>query len=262
MVEVNNNSYTPKALEFSPSKLFFQHQREILQKFEFLSTMSIDIHFKYTFQEVQPDYFIEWGEFEGLNVNHEVMDQWIIYKIGFLNPKFNIRHLLLDLKKNPLDNPSLLPLFLWLFWWFVVFFILMRLYQYSIWKVLFWINLLWAIILLIFYGVKKLKVLYKKKLETQNVDYGGFVASYTNQSDTDILSKDVIWLLNELSDQYWITKFCYTGNCIYLLQDIHDKEWNRLDPSAKIYSEQEKASLQQRTLNYLHQEEFLSKFKV
>ena len=261
MTEIKNNAYTPKTLEFSPSKLYFQHQKQILQKFEFISTMSIDIHFKYTFQEVQSDYFIEWGEFEGLNVDHEVMEQWIIYKIGFLDPKFkNIEHLLLDLKKNPLDNPSLWPLFLWLFWWLVIFFVLLWLSKYTIWRVLFWLNLLWALILLVFYWLKKGKALYKRMMETKNADYGGFVASYTKQSDTEMLSTDVIWLLKNLSDQYWITKFCYTGNCIYLLQDIHDKEWKRLDQSAKIYSEQEKAALQQRTLDYLHQEEFLSKF--
>ena len=97
-------------------------------------------------------------------------------------------------------------------------------------------------------------------VEMKNADYGGFVASYNKQSDTEILSTEVVSLLKELSDQYRITKFWYTGNCIYLLQDIHDREWNRLDPSAKIYSEQEKATLQQRTLEYLHQGEFLSKF--
>ena len=54
-----NETYIPKTIQFSPSKLFFQHQKDMLQKMGFVSTMSIDIHFKYTFQEVQPNYFFE-----------------------------------------------------------------------------------------------------------------------------------------------------------------------------------------------------------
>lgn len=258
-----NETYIPKTIQFSPSKLFFQHQKDMLQKMGFVSTMSIDIHFKYTFQEVQPNYFFEWGEFEWLNVDHDVIEQWIIYKIGFLNPKFqNIEHLSLDLRKSSLDNHSFWPLILWLSWWLVVFFVLLWLSKYTIWKILFRLNLIWALILLIFYGFKKWKSLYEKFVRTKNVDYGGFVVNYTNQTDALMLSSDVVWILKELWEKYWIIKFCYTGNCIYLLQDIHDREWNRLDSSSKLYSEQEKAALQQRTLDYLRQEEFLSKFML
>ena len=261
MTEGKVDSYNTKSLEFSPSKVFFQHQKELLQKIEFISTMTIDIHFKYTFQEIQPKYFIEWWEFEWLNIDHEIIDQWIIYKIGFLNPKFqNIQHLLLNLKKNSLDNPSIWPLLIWFFGWLIVFFILLWLYNYTICKILFRLNLMGALILLFFYGFKKIKSLYKKIIETKNVEYWGFVARYTNQTDALMLSPDVIESLKKLWENYRITKFCYTGNCIYLLQDIHDKEWKRLDNSSKLYSEQEKAALQQKTLDYLHQNEFLSKF--
>ena len=111
-----------------------------------------------------------------------------------------------------------------------------------------------------FYGFKKWKSLYKKIFKTKNVDYWGFVVNYTNQTDALMLSNDVIETLKELWEKYWITKFCYTGNCVYLLQDIHDHEWNRLESTSQLYSEQEKAALQQRTLSFLHEEEFLSKF--
>lgn len=255
------NSYTPSPLEFSSSKLFFQHQNKLLQNIGFISPMSIDVHFKYTFQEVQTNSFVQWGEFEWLNVDHEVVEQWLIYKVWFLNPKFkNIQHLSLDLKKNLLDTRSVWPLVLWLFWWLVVFFIFLRLYKYTIWKVLFWLNLAWALILLIFYGFKTWKSLYKKMFKTKNVDYGWFVASYANQSDALMLSNDVVWVLKKLWKEYWIVKVCVTGNCIYLLQDIHDREWNRLESSSKLYSEQEKAALQQKTLDYLRKDDFLLKF--
>jgi hypothetical protein len=255
------NSYTPSPLEFSSSKLFFQHQNKLLQNIGFISPMSIDVHFKYTFQEVQTNSFVQWGEFEWLNVDHEVVEQWLIYKVWFLNPKFkNIQHLSLDLKKNLLDTRSVWPLVLWLFWWLVVFFIFLWLYKYTIWKVLFWLNLAWALILLIFYGFKTRKSLYKKMFKTKNVDYGWFVASYASQSDALMLSNDVVWVLKKLWKDYWIVKVCVTGNCIYLLQDIHDREWNRLESSSKLYSEQEKAALQQKTLDYLRKDDFLLNF--
>ena len=57
-MQENLNSYTPSELEFSSSKLFFQHQNKLLQDIGFVSPMSIDIHFKYTFQEVQSNYFV------------------------------------------------------------------------------------------------------------------------------------------------------------------------------------------------------------
>lgn len=257
----NKQCYKQSGLKFSSSKLYFQHQNQILQKIWFISSMSTDIHFKYTFQEVQSDYFIEWGEYESLDVNHDIIEQWIIYKIGLLNPKFrDVQHIFVDLRKNMLDNPSIWPLLLWLFWWLIVFFVLLWLYKYRIWQILFWINLVWALILLIFHGWKKWKLLYKKMVETKNVDYGGFMVNYGNQTDALMLSRDVIWVLKELSEKFWITKFCCTGNCIYLLQDIHDHEGNRIGTDSELYSEQEKASLQQRTMEYLRQESFLSKF--
>lgn len=263
MWQENINSYTPSSMQFSPSKRFFQHQNSILQKIDFVSTMCIDVHYKYTFQEILDKYFIEWGEFEWLNVDHDVIEQGIIYKIWFINPRFqNIEELSLDLKKNVLDNPSIWPLIFWLVWWLIVFFILLWLSKYTVWKVLFRLNLIWAVILLVFYGFKKWKSLYKKIIKTRNVAYWWFTVNYTKQTDALMLSNDVIALLNKMRDEYRITKFCYTGNCIYLLQDLHDRDWNRLESASKLYSEQEKAALQQRTMDYLHWEEFLSMFML
>jgi len=249
-------------LQFSLSKLYFQHQNELLQKIWFISPMSIDIHFKYTFQEIQDTYFIEWGEFEGLTVDHDVHEQWIIYKIWFMNPKYqNIKYLFFDLNKNIFDNPSIWPLIWWIFGWIVVFTLLLRLYsKWQFWHVLFRLNLIWGWILLWFCAYKIFKVLYDKYSKTKSSDYWWFKINYTNESDTAILTPDVMKILKELWTEYWITKFCYTWNCIYLLQDVHDHEWNRVSSSSKLYSEQEKASLQQKTLNYIRESELLSLF--
>lgn len=258
----NTQGYKTSSLQFSSSKLYFQHQNQMLQKIWFVSPMSIDIHFKYTFQEVQPNYFIEWWEFEWLNVDHEVHEQWIIYKIWLFHPKYqNIENLFLDLKKDYLNNPSMWRILWWVLWWGVAFALLYWLSdKWQFCKVLFWLNVVWWGILLAFLLWKVFRKLYKNVFKTKKVDYGWFMVSYTKQTDALMLSSDVIGVLKKLSEEYWVIKFCYTGNCIYLLQDIHDREWNRLDSSSKLYSEQEKASLQQRTLDYIHQVEFLSQF--
>ena len=264
MMQGKKQWYTPSILQFSPSRLYFQHQNQILQKIWFISPMSIDIHFKYTFQEVQPTYFIEWGEFEWLTVDHDVHESWIIYKIWLLNPKFrNIEHLSVDFKDNYFDNPSVWPLVRWLFWWLIVFSLLVWFSSKSQFgQVLFWLNLVWALILLAFYWRKIGNVLYKKAFQMKNLNYWGFAVNYTNQTDALMLSWEVLWALKFLEKEYWITKFAYTWNCIYLLQDVHDHEWNRLSESSKLYSEQEKANLQQRTMEYIHQAEFLSQFTL
>ena len=81
-----------------------------------------------------------------------------------------------------------------------------------------------------------------------------------SQSDLSMITPDILKILNKLKEEYWIIDFWYTGNCIYMLQDVHDHEWNRLVSFSKMYSEQEKASLQQKTMNFIRQSEFLSHF--
>lgn len=258
-----NKSYVSRELQFSASKLFFQHQNQMLQKIWFISPMSIDVHFKYTFQEVQSDYFIEWWEFEWLTVDHDVHEQWIIYKIGFLNPKFqNVENLYVDLKRNSLNNLSIWSLVKGFFWWCIVFALLFRLSSKSqFWQVLFWLNIVWAWVLLCFYIWKFSSFLYKK-FKVSNIEYWGFKVNYTKQSDALMLSEDVMKVLNKLAKDYWVAKFCYTWNCVYLLQDLHDRNWEKLTSTSKLYTEQEKANLQQNTMAYIHQTDFLSKFSL
>jgi hypothetical protein len=127
---------------------------------------------------------------------------------------------------------------------------------------LFWLNVIGGWILLLFLVWRVSKVFYNKLFKTKRVDYWWFTVKYATQTDALMLSSDVIMVLKKLAKEYWITKFCYTWNCIYLLQDVHDHEWNRVPSSSKLYSEQEKLALQQRTLNYLRQSEFLSLFTL
>ena len=258
-----NKSYISKWLQFSASKLFFQHQNQMLQKIWFISPMSIDIHFKYTFQEVQPDYFIEWWEFEWLTIDHDVNEQWIIYKIWFLNPKFqNVEHLWVDLKKKSLNNLSVWSLLKWFFGWCVVFILLFWLSSKTqFWQVLFWLNIIWASVLLCFY-IRKLSSYLYKKAKISNVEYWGFNVNYSKQTDALMLSEDVLKILSKLAKQFWIIKFCYTWNCIYLLQDLHDRNWEKLSSTSKLYTEQEKANLQQNTMAYVHKSDFLSNFRL
>ena len=260
----DTQSYIQSDLKFSSSKLYFQHQNQLLQNIWFISPISIDTHFKYTFQEVGENYFVEWWEFEWLTIDHDVHEQWIIYKIWFLHPKFqDIKHLSVDLSNSIFDAPSMLPLLGWFLWWVVIFGLLVWLRsKWQFWNVLFWLNLIGGLILFWFLMWRVSKVSYNKIAKTKSGDYGWLKAKYTNQDDTTLLSPEVIKLLKQLWEDFWITKFCYTWNCIYLLQDVHDHEWNRVSSSSKLYSEQEKARLQQKTLDYIHQSEFLSLFSL
>ena len=259
----NIQSYNQSNLRFSSSKLYFQYQNQILQKIWFISPMTTDVHFKYTFQEIHENYFIEWGEFEWLTVDHDVHERWIIYKIWFLNPRYEtIEYVSVDLNNKLLDNPSNLSLIWGILWWGIVFALLLRLYdKWQFWHILFRINAIWGWILSIFYWLKIFKFLYKK-MTVKRVEYGWFSVNYASHSDALMLSSEVIKLLNNMKKELWIIKFCYTWNCIYLLQDLHDHEWNRLTSSSKLYSEQEKATLQQKTMDYIRGSEFLSLFTL
>lgn len=261
-MQENFQGYITSDLQYSSSRLFFQHQDQLLQEIWFISPMSIDIYFKYSFQEIKSYYFIEWWEFEWLTADHDVLEQWIIYKVWFAYPKFqNIKNLSLDLKKNYFEGASIWRLLLWFFWWWVVFcFLIWLSSKFKFWQVLFWLNVIWAVILLIFYFWKFWKILFNKFVKSKNGKYWGFRVNYSDQTDALMLSWEIIWVLDKLRNEFWITKLSYTWNCVYLLQDIHDHEWNRLKSSSKIYSEQEKAALQMRTLEYLRQSEFLSQF--
>lgn len=264
-MQENIQSYILSDLKFSSSKLYFQHQNQLLQNIWFISPVSIDTHFKYTFQEVGNNYFIEWWEFEWLTIDHDVHEQWIIYKVWFLHPKFqNIQHLSVDLNNSVFDNPwSILPLLGGLLWWAIIFGLLAWLSsKWQFWSVLFWLNLIGGWILFWFLMWKVSKVSYNKFTKTKSWDFGWLRANYTSQNDASVLSPDIIKKLKQLGNNFWITKFCYTWNCIYLLQDLHDHEWNRISSSSKMYSEQEKANLQQKTIDYIHQPAFLSLFSL
>ena len=261
-MQENIQNYIPSDLKFSPSKLYFQHQNVFLHKIWFISPLSFDINFSYTFQEVMQDYFIEWWEFQWITVDHEIQEQWIVYKIWFLNPKYkNISEVSLDLSKWLLNSPSILPMIWWILWWVLVFGLLSWFYsKWQFWQILFILNVIWGWILMLYCGRKIFKYLYEKS-NIKSVKYWGFSVKYANQSDMLMVSPEIINLLKYMGKNFWITKFCYTWNCVYLLQDLHDHEWKRLFVSSKLYLEQEKANLQQKTLNFIHQPEFLSCFK-
>ena len=256
----NIQNYKQSDLKFSPSKLYFQHQNQILQKIWFISPMTIDVHFKYSFQEIYDKYFIEGWEFEWYTTDHVVHEQWIIYKIWFSDPKFKkVENLSLDVWKS--KNKSVRPLILSILWWCIVFGLLFWLSQkFVIWKVLFWLNIIWWFVLLCFYAWELWNFWYRRVVGMDKIKSWWFNVKYSNQSDADIISSDVIDVLKKLKDEYWVVKFAFTWNCLYLLQDLHDYQWNRLTSSGKMYTEQEKAKLQQKTMNFIHQPEFLSHF--
>ncbi len=88
---------------------------------------------------------------------------------------------------------------------------------------------------------------------------------YDDSEDVLFLTPEVTPCIRALTDLQ-VTKICYTGNCLYLLQDIHAPQHKfkslvkRAIYSSRIYSEQEKADLQQKTMAYIQQSDFLLHF--
>lgn len=259
-MQENTQNYKQSDLKFSSSKLYFQHQDQILQKLWFVSTVTVDIHFLYTFQEVHENYFIEWWEFEWLIVDHDVHEQGIIYKIWFMYPKFkNVNNLSLSLGKEN-GNKSVWPAIFSLLWWSVVFVILYFFAKkFVLGKVLFWLNLAWAFVLICFHTWEVLNFGYKNVWMDKKKSWNFSIKS-SDESEASIVTPDIQDVLKKLSDEYWIIKAWFTWNCVYLLQDIHDRQWKKLKSTGKIYTEQEKAMLQQKTLDFIRQPEFLSHF--
>jgi hypothetical protein len=68
-------------LQFSPSQLFFDQQKSLLQKIGFFPPSTIDLHITYSFQLVEEQYFVQGAEIVGFNTNHDPSEQAIIYKL-------------------------------------------------------------------------------------------------------------------------------------------------------------------------------------
>ena len=97
-------------------------------------------------------------------------------------------------------------------------------------------------------------------------DYKWLAVNYDWEEDVLFLSPTIIQTLKGLAEKCQITKVGYTWNCLYLLQSIYAPEskngnlFKNVFASWRTYSESEKAELQQRTLAYLQQSDFLSQF--
>ncbi len=264
----NVTNYNPSILQFSSSKLFFQNQNQLLQKVWFFSPASIDVHFKYTFQQVQPYYFMQWWEFEWITLNHDVCESWIVYKLWFASPRFqHVKCLSVDLLNDVISSSgsiwSMLKTFPLIQW--TLFLFVLCLLPFAVWKWLFWLNLVWVWVLFLFSIWKTLKVFYKLIFKTNRADYKWFAVDYDEPEDVLLLTPELIPLIKKLPELQ-ITKIAYTWNCLYLLQDIHVQKnnlrmlvkWKKY--SSVSYTEQEKADLQQRTMSYIQHPDFLSQF--
>ena len=80
------SGYKPSPLQFSPSQVFFNQQKELLKSFGFFPTTSIDLYVKYSFQLVEETYFIKGGEVISYDMDHEEQGHAMVYQVGLLNP--------------------------------------------------------------------------------------------------------------------------------------------------------------------------------
>ena len=97
----------------------------------------------------------------------------------------------------------------------------------------------------------------------KNTSYQGFTVQYAQYTDTMILTPEIITALQTLKP-YNISKVAYTGNSLYLYQEVQEKPQGisafffSLFQQTHQLTEPEKADLTQRTLQYLQQPSLLA----
>lgn len=259
-------SYTPSNLQFVSSMLFFQWQKELLQKIGFFSIASDDIYYKYSFQKVAPYYFIQWCEYEWITVEHKIYEQWIIYKLWFMYPKYqNVQRLTVDLmnstSRSMVSTKMVIKSYPWIEWGILL--LILGFLPYWLSKWLFRLNLVWICLFILVSLKKILFFYYNRAFKTKKSEYWWLLVNYQVPEDTLFLSPDVISTLRKLPELQ-ITKFCYTWNCMYFFQDIHEPkmatEFEKIVFTSRLYTESEKAELQQRTISFFEQPDFISQF--
>jgi hypothetical protein len=254
------SSYRPSPLQFSSSKIFFDKQLPLLQRLGFLSPTNIDTYIKYSFQFVEEQYFLQGAEIQGFNTNHETTDQGILYKMSVANPKYNdIYSLTIDLEtiSSRVQGTlrSSLKAFPFLQWGIFLLFILIL--PKMLRPVLLYINVI-GICIMLAYSVYKTLVFFFHLVKKKNTSYQGFIINYAQHSDTTFLTPEILAALQTLK-AYHISKVAYTGNSLYLYQEIEEKPkgisafFSTLFQKSHQLTEQEKADLTQRTLQYLSQ---------
>jgi hypothetical protein len=148
------------------------------------------------------------------------------------------------------------------FWQWALFLVCIILLPKALSSVLLYLNIIGIGVMLLFSAYKTVKFfidLIKKK----NTSYQGFTINYAQQSDTQLLSNEMIAALLDLRELR-ILKVAYTGNCLYLYQEVKEKEKSASSffmsfvGKKQELSEVEKAELTQKTLAYLQQQSLLA----
>ena len=116
---------------------------------------------------------------------------------------------------------------------------------------------------MLLFSAYKTITFFVQLLRKKNTAYQGFTVNYAQHSDTTFLSEEIISVLQQLKEIN-ITKVAYTGNCLYLYQEIKDKTdsttafFSSLFQGDPNLTEAQKAELTQKTIAYLQQQSFLS----
>jgi hypothetical protein len=227
--------------------------------------LSIDVYIKYSFQLIEESYFIQGAEIEGFSTEHATTEQGILYKIGFAIPKYrDIQSLFINLEEIKDRIQGTLqksikgfPIRPW-----IIFLLVLVILPGTIGKVIMYVNLAGIVLLLAYSVFKTVKYLYAL-LKKTTTSYQGFSINYSQSSDTTLLNKELLAQLQALKELK-ISKVVYTGNSLYLYQEIKEQPkttsafFSSLFSADKQLTEAEKAALTQTTLTYLQQPAFLS----
>ncbi len=213
--------YQSSPLTFSPSQKFFNNQKNLIQKLGFILPTTIDLHIKYSFQQVEPTYFMQWAEFEAFNSDHAIIQKGMIYKLGVANPKYpdvlsakiNLENVKERVTQGILSTILAFPLLQR-----AIFFLLLCLLPATIWNALLYINLIGLFIMFFFSLYKTIKTLVKQTKQQQNTSIAGFDVQFAQHTDQLFFSAEMLSAIHDLK-ALDITKIAYTGNCLYLYQN-------------------------------------------
>ena len=76
---------------------------------------------------------------------------------------------------------------------------------------------------MLLFSVYKTGKFFFTLLKKTNTSYQGFTINYAQQSDTQVLNQEMLTTLLSLRELK-ILKVAYTGNCLYLYQEVKEKE--------------------------------------
>lgn len=208
---------------FNDSNLYFPNAEILQSRIWFVNPMDIDIFVKKSFGVAEQNVLIYGAYIQAFNSNHVIDDMFIVYQIQLHNnqPIINTEgKITFNLKKQWFFSGSTLnkiiqgiPIISIILLSVITFFM-----PTSIAKIFRYISLIGTSIVILFYGWKMIKIMYKL-LTNKGIDYHGITVYYENKNDMFKINDAYIQTLKVL-DEIEISEVIVVDGIFYLKQEI------------------------------------------